>query len=191
VERCRASSSPIPLSLLLRRRSDLPARGGEGEECPPTTHDLGADSLPVLNPAHCFSSLMREGRLFASGVGGTSRECSAGNPRPLTARPSLRDEEYGAEGVTEAGWRGLLGQKNVFLTRRRSRRIRLPRTPLLPDFLARGPARGELAWHAEDSPENFKEDGIESGPAEENLAAARLMAGDENGRASRAARNGT
>lgn len=27
------------------------------ERCPPTTHDLGPASLPVLNPAHCFFSL--------------------------------------------------------------------------------------------------------------------------------------
>lgn len=36
------------------------------ERGPPTTHDLSPDSLPVLNPAHCFSSVMRGGRLFAS-----------------------------------------------------------------------------------------------------------------------------
>lgn len=38
------------------------------ERCPPTTHDLGPLSLPVLNPAHCFSPVMRGRGLFASGV---------------------------------------------------------------------------------------------------------------------------
>lgn len=36
------------------------------ERCPPTTHDLGPVSLPVLNPAHCFSPVMRARGLFAS-----------------------------------------------------------------------------------------------------------------------------
>lgn len=36
------------------------------ERCPPTTHDLGPVSLPVLNPAHCFSPVMRGRGLFAS-----------------------------------------------------------------------------------------------------------------------------